>query len=291
MRQAYVITAYKDPAQIERLIRRFSHPCFDFYIHLDKKSDIRKFIYLADIERVSFVKKRAKVRWGAHNLTVGILNSFAEILQTGRQYDFISVVSGQDYMLKPTEQLVSFLENNMGKNFIYFEDPGEAWWSHNIKRVNQYHMTNFGFRGRYRLQFFINSILPKRKFPLPYKLYGGPCATHMTLSTDCARYVVDFMAKNRKLQRFSFFTWGTDEFLIDTIIMNSPFRDTVVNDNLYYIDWSQGGFNPKIFTMADLEALKNTDKLYARKFDIKVDSAVMDELDMLTSRPSLSYAQ
>jgi hypothetical protein len=52
MRQAYVVTAYKDPAQIERLIKRLSHESFDFYIHLDKKIDKKNFIYLAEMERV-----------------------------------------------------------------------------------------------------------------------------------------------------------------------------------------------------------------------------------------------
>ena len=281
MRQAYVVTAYKEPAQIERLIKRLSHESFDFYIHLDKKIDKTAFLYLGDMERVYFVRKPALVRWGAHNLTVGILNSFKEILNSGRQYDFISVLSGQDYPLKPVDQLYFFLEKNIGKNFIYFKDPGEEWWSHNVKRVSQYHMTNLGFKGKHRLGYFINSVLPRRKFPLPYKLYGGPCATHMTLSIECAWYVVSFMEKDKRLMRFSYFTWGSDEFLIDTIIMNSKFRNNVVNDNLYYIDWSQGGNNPKVFTMADFEALSKTDKFYARKFDIKVDSTILDKIDEL----------
>ena len=282
MRQAYVVTAYKDPAQIERLIKRLNHPWFDFYIHLDKKVNKKDFAYLANLDRVIFIKNRATVRWGSHNLTVGILNSFNEILESGKNYDFVSVVSGQDYLIKPIEKLYSFLDNNKGKNFIYYEDPGEDWWSHNIKRVNKFHMTNFGFKGKTRLEVIINSILPKRKFPLPYALYGGPCATHMTLSTDCVKYVVDFMKKNKGLQRFVFFSWGTDEFLIDTIIMNSSFKDTVVNDNLYYIDWSLGGFNPKVFTIKDFDALKDTEKFYARKFDIKVDTSVMDKIDNLS---------
>jgi Core-2/I-Branching enzyme len=282
MRQAYIIIAYKDPAQIERLIKRLNHKSFDFYIHLDKKIDKKDFIYLSGIEQVYFIKNRALVRWGSHNLTVGILNSFNEILSSGRQYDFICVTSAQDYLIKPISQLYSFLKSNIGKNFIYYEDPGEAWWSHNMERVNKYHMTNFGFKGRYRLQHLINGILPKRNFPLPYKLYGGPCATHMTLSTNCVRYVVDFMRKNKGLQQFAFFSWGTDEYLIDTIIMNSPFKDTVVNNNLYYIDWSAGGFNPKTFTIKDFEALKNTDKFYARKFDIKVDDSILDKIDSLS---------
>jgi hypothetical protein len=140
-------------------------------------------------------------------------------------------------------------------------------------------MTGFSFKGRYRLQFLINRLLPRRKFPLAYKLYGGSCATFMTLSVDCVRYVVEFMRKNKGVQRYAFFAWGTDEFLIDTIIMNSRFKETVVNDNLYYIDWSKGGDHPKTFTIEDFEVLKNSNKFYARKFDIKVDASILDKID------------
>jgi hypothetical protein len=282
MRLAYIIAAYKDPAQIERLINRLAHESFDFYIHLDRKIDIKKFIHLAKMDRVYFIKKRAVVHWGSHNLTIGILNSFNEILESGKDYDFISVLSGNDYPLKPISELYDFLDENKGKNFIYYEDPGDEWWNRNIEHVNQYHMTGFSFKGRYRLQFLINKLLPRRKFPLAYKLYGGSCATFMTLSVDCVKYVVDFMKKNKGVQRYAFFAWGTDEFLIDTIIMNSRFKDTVVNDNLYYIDWSKGGDHPKTFTIEDFEVLKNSNKFYARKFDMKVDASILDKIDRVS---------
>ncbi|MBS1598493.1 MAG: glycosyltransferase [Bacteroidetes bacterium] len=281
MKMAFVIVAYKDPSQIERLIKKFSRSENDFYIHLDKKINISNFSYLEQLGQVYFVKGRVKVNWGGFGVTAGIFNSLDEILKKEKNYDFISIVSGQDYLIKPIKSYYSYLENNLGKNFIFFEDPGDEWWSHAITRINQYHMTNYGFRGRYRLQFFINRILPKRKFPLPYKMYGGPCATFMTITSPCAKYLVDFIAANKKVKRFSEFAWGTDEFLIPTIIMNSDFKNTVVNDNLYYIDWSKGGSSPKVFTSEDFDALKKSDKFLARKFDIKVDTQIMDLLDTI----------
>jgi len=114
-------------------------------------------------------------------------------------------------------------------------------------------------------------------------MYGGPCATFMTITPACAKYVVDFIAANKKVKRFSEYAWGTDEFLIPTLIMNSDFKDTVVNDNLYYIDWSKGGSSPKIFTAEDFDTLRKSDKFLARKFDIKVDTRIMDMLDKVNN--------
>jgi hypothetical protein len=65
--------------------------------------------------------------------------------------------------------------------------------------------------------------------------------------------------------------------------MNSSFKDSVIPDNYRYLDWSQGGPNPKILTVQDFEALKKTDKLLARKFDIKIDTTILDMLDEITT--------
>ena len=131
------------------------------------------------------------------------------------------------------------------------------------------------------MQFLVNAILPERKFPLPYTLYGGPRAMCMTLSIECAKYVSDFILAHKKLRKFTYFTWGPDEFVIPTLIMNSQHKDSVINNNFYYIDWSMGGSNPKTLTIEDFEVLTKTDKLLARKFDISEDAMILDLIDGL----------
>jgi hypothetical protein len=278
MRIAGIIMAHKEPRQLERLIKRFSHLSFDFYIHLDKKISQTPFNYLASLPNVYFINKRISVRWASYSFIDAEIQSIKEILATGIKYDFISLMSGQDYPIKPVENIFHSLEKNIGKNFISFEEDG-VWWNHAITRINRYHFTNFGFRGRYRIQFFLNALLPARKFPLPYKLYGGPRAMCMTISSECAGYLVNFLESNKKLRRFIRFTWGPDEFVIPTLIMNSKFKQTVINDNFYYIDWSKGGANPKTLTVDDFDSLLSSDKMFARKFDIVKDPVILDMLD------------
>jgi len=278
MRVACIIMAHKEPQQIERFINKFSRFPYDFYIHIDKKIDLGPFHYLAAIPNVRLVQKRIRVRWASYSFLHAVLQTFNEILGSGLKYDFISVMSGQDYPIKPVDRMFQTLENNSEKNFISYDEDGE-WWRHAISRISKYHFTNFGFRGRYRIQFFLNALLPARKFPLPYKLYGGPRAMCMTLSADCAAYIAQFIESNKKLRRFIRFTWGPDEFVIPTLIMNSAFKSTAINDNFYYIDWSKGGANPKTLTVDDYESLLLSDKMLARKFDIKQDPQIFDMLD------------
>ncbi len=280
MRIACIIMAHKEPLQVERLIRKFAPYPFDFFIHLDRKSNLQPFQYLEKMPNVRFIRQRIKVRWASYSFLQAVLGSLKEVLDYEVKYDFISVMSGQDYPIKPVQTIYESLEKNIGKNFICFEE-NDDWWSHAITRIRKYHFTNFGFRGRYRLQFFLNALLPKREFPLPYVLYGGPRAMCMTIDPDCARYVTSFIENDAKLRRFIRFTWGPDEFVIPTLIMNSDFRSTVVNNNFYYIDWSRGGANPKTLTVDDFDSLSRSEMMLARKFDMRFDAKILDMLDKI----------
>ncbi len=280
---AHIIMAYKDPPQLERLVKRMSHENFDFYIHVDTKFDLQPFEYLAKIDRVYLIKNRIKIRWAGFSFTMGVLNSIKEIFSTGRQYDFISSMSGQDYPLVSAQYFHDFFDDQKGRNFLAIEEFGSPWWKQAEIRINQYHFTDFDFKGRYRVQYLVNKILPKRKFPRGYTLFGSNRATWWTMSTECAAYVIDFLRENPEFCKFAKFTWAPDEFLLPTIIMNSRFKTTVDPENYRYIDWSLGGANPKILTVNDFEALKKTNKLLARKFDIKVDSKILDLIDGIST--------
>ncbi len=278
MRIACIIMAHKDPQQIERLINRFQQLPFDFYIHLDKKINRVPFDFLSSKPNVYFIEQRIRVRWASYSFLNAILLSFKEVLGKNIQYDFLSLMSGQDYPIKPPTDFYQTLEKNTGRNFINYEVDGK-WWKHAITRIHKYHFTNFGFWGKYKIQFFLNSLLPTRKFPLPFDLYGGPRAMCMTVTSNCAAYLVEFIETNKKLRRFIRFTWGPDEFVIPTLIMNSEFKETVVNDNFYYIDWTKGGANPKILNVEDYDLLINSNKFMARKFDYNLDRSILDMLD------------
>ena len=284
MRMAHIIMAYKDPAQLERLVKRLSHPDFDFYIHVDTKFDLQPFRYLENIDRVYFIRNRIKIRWAGYSFTRGLFNCIEEILHSGRKYDYFNALSGQDYPLVSTDAFYTFFERQQGKNFMALEKFGTEWWDRAAIRIHQYHMTDFDFKGRYMIQRLLNTVMPQRNFPKGYTLYGSERATWWTLSTDCVLYLLQFMKQHPDIRRFVKFTWAPDEYLIPTLVMNSSFKDTVVPENYRYIDWSRGGSNPKILTVQDFNALTKTDMLLARKFDIKVDTKILDMLDEVNCR-------
>jgi len=285
MKLAHLIMAYKNPQQIERMIRSLAHPSFDFYIHLDKKIDLSEFDYLKRLDNVFFIQDRVLCNWGGYSFVNAIFSSLKEVLAAEEDYSYINLMSGQDYPIKPVDDIYNFFLLNPNKCFIsYEEDPQSLWWKHAISRCEEYHFTDANFKGKYMLQSLINKLLPKRAFPLAIPFYGSSDSSWWAIPPDCARYIVDFMASNKSLQRFMAYTWGADEFLIATLIMNSPFKDQVVNDNLRYITWSNGIANPRVLMKDDLAPMKLSEKFIARKFDATIDEKILDELDIYLTK-------
>ncbi len=280
MKVAHIIIAYKDPELVERLVKTMTaHEGFDCWVHIDKKADINSFDKLRELPRTRLIKKRVSVQWAGFSFVQAMLNSLEEIFQSGNKYDFVNLMSGQDYPIKSPQHIYDFLSAHAGKSFIACEPEPSPWWDHAKLRFTKYHLTDFTFKGNTRIQQFLNRIMPDRKFLPDYTLYGGPYASYWTLSIEAAMYVHDFLKGNKKLKSFCKYTWAPDEFLISTILMNSHFRENIINTGSRYIDWSSGGARPGILTTSDFLSLKQSTLLFARKFDLKTDAGIIDLID------------
>lgn len=281
MKIAHLILAHKAPAQLERLLGALSHPQADIFIHLDKKANSQLFTSLALLPNVHFIRCRLDVKWGGYSLTKAAIESMREIIQTSIPYDFINLMSGEDYPIKSLNFIHKFLKQHIGYSFLECQPSTSSWWQANISRVTSYHFTEFSFPGRYALQYLLNRLMPRRKVPGFSTLYGGDMGGWYILSRECANYIVSYLDAHPKLQRFAQFTWGSDEFLVHSILLNSPLASTVINNNLRYTDWSGGGNSPKTLAIEDLLNLSTSSRLFARKFDSNYDNLILDELDRL----------
>lgn len=276
MKLAHLILAHNRPAQLERLIKRLIHPDADIYIHLDKKTDITDFVHLAQLPRVFFIQNPVKVYWGSYNIVQATLNGFEEILRSGNPYQFVNLLSGQDYPLTSAENVHNYLSANQGKAFMNYLrfDPD---WTEALPRIHEYHFNNLQIKGRYALQNLVNKILPKRK--LPGNLIPVGRSQWFTIPLHLVNYILTYWNENLKLRRFIKLTWAPDEFIFQTILYNSVHKVQMVNNDLRYIDWSAGGVSPKTLTIDDAPALLASGKLFARKFDQNKDGAILDLLD------------
>lgn len=274
---AHLILAHNNPIQLARLIKALRHPDADIYIHVDAKANIKQFNDLSEIPQVYFVKNRTKVYWGSYSIVQATLNGFAEILAANHNYAYINLLSGNDYPIKSTRQIHEFFDQNPHQIFMEYVTENSEWWQKIKTRVTRYHLTDFHFPACHQVQCLINKILPERTLPPSLTFVGR--SQWLTITSDGAKYVVDYIHDNPKIRKFFRLTWGSDEIAIQTILYNSPFKDKIVNNNYRYIDWSEEKASPKTLNMADAETMINSSCLFARKFDLASEPAVFDYLD------------
>jgi len=276
MRIAHLILTYTDPKQTERMIKRMAHEDFDFYIHVDKKFDINPHLFLKSIPNVYFINNRVDVRWAGYNTVKATFDCIKEIVGTGIKYDFINFLSGQDYPLKPAKEMALFFSENIGKEFLSYRDIKNDW-KEGLIRMEKYFLSNYSFKGKNTLENIVNYIMPKRK--MPYNLHPYGKSMFWMLSPETAMYVVNKVEQDKKLINFFSLCWASDEFVFQTILLNSSYKEKVINNNYRYIDWSLGGANPKVLDESDFEKIKQSDMLFARKVNHATSGKLLDLID------------
>jgi hypothetical protein len=69
-----------------------------------------------------------------------------------------------------------------------------------------------------------------------------------------------------------------DEMFFQTALLNARRNVPLTREPLRYIDWSTGGAHPKVLTREDLDELRQSDCLFARKFDEKKSPGILDDV-------------
>jgi hypothetical protein len=70
-----------------------------------------------------------------------------------------------------------------------------------------------------------------------------------------------------------------DERFFQTILVNSELRNRILNDDLRYMRWTADGAGPEVLRVDDFDGLRDTDSLFARKFDQGVDGRVLELIE------------
>src|SRR6202021_1156407 len=102
---------------------------------------IKPFLQSAERKNVFMVQRRTKVYWAGFGTIQATLNGFGEILLRG-DYDYVNVISGQDFPLKSAEKIYQYIEKRLGTEFITCESI-EGSWSIAAPRIRKYHLINW----------------------------------------------------------------------------------------------------------------------------------------------------
>jgi hypothetical protein len=271
-RVAYVVSAYKLPDQLERLLRRLAGAGVTFTVHVDRKTPRRDYEEMVARTRdldVQFLPRHI-CHWGGWGHVRASLKGIDRLYDDQVPFDYLALLTGQDYPLSSPAAIAAALGAAEGRSFMSsWPLPRPQWGARGgLDRYEDWHLIT------YRRAHL---ALPLRRYP-PLGLipYGG--SPYWCLSRPLVDYVHGFVHENPAFVRFFEHVFIPDELFFQTIVINSGLAQTVENDNLRYVDWSRTPA-PAILTRADLEAIVSSGKLFARKFDQRVDAEILDLLD------------
>jgi hypothetical protein len=273
MNIAYAIFAHRDGPQLARLLSRVYAAENLYYVHVDaRRPDVRRaaeeFASKTPSRNVHLLPSR-RIVWGGWSLARAQLAAMRSALGDERHWDYFINLSGQDYPLR-TQQTIraSLAQSPPGSNFMEVLDFERA--RPTIAPRVQYCHIEIGSR-------LLRLRLPRR--PLKgIKLYWG--SNFGVFSRAFCRHLLDspLAARCRRYLRLAKLP---EEFLFQTVLMNSPeFAGTLVPRHQRLISWHEkDNPHPKVFTITDIDALMRADAWFARKFDLRIDEQVIDDID------------
>lgn len=282
MRIAYLIIAHKNPKQIKRLISSLVVGSCVCFIHIDKKQDLLPYkeeLQNLPSDKIIFIEDRHVVRWGAFSVTRAILKCMYKMREEHNKnpFDFAVLLSGQDYPIKPIRDIEAFYSKNLDHDFIEVIPKAESTYGSDYEMYHFYDVNNYYIRRGLHLCARILHKFHKRKFLPGLIPYAG--STWWSLTSRTALHILDLFDKNPNYLDYFKYTQLADEMIFQIFVMNSPYKDKVINDNNRFIPWPDTGPHPYTLTKEFFNEIKEAEQLYARKFDMDVDGEIFDLID------------
>ena len=290
-RQAFLIMAHEENLTFTTLIQMLDHPDADIFIHMDAKNEAynpAETLKLVKHSRI-FHTPRIKVSWGAYSVTEAELLVLEAAASQGH-YEHYHLLSGADLPIKRVDEILDFFRKHDGEEFMcvqYDTFKYQRW-------VKYYHL--FQDCKKRRTSLMINLL---HKLCILFQMIAGvhrnkginfqKGSQWCSLTDEFVRYV---LTKREWIRKTFKYTLGSDEMFLYTIMINSSFRnnlyykifdDDILRSSMRLIDWTRGNKkgSPYIFRLSDLEMIKNSPAMFARKFHPSVDAQIIEKLKEL----------
>jgi len=293
----FVLLTHNKPLQIYRLIntlnRMFNYPLIVCH-HDFAKCDL----FVDNFSKnVLFVRPHLKTEWGNFSLVQATVEALKLMYETADAPDWFVLLSGADYPIKTAKQILDNLTTDSYDAYIQYEqityeiyksdlEPNMLWLKNSYQRYCTKSLA-FNYSKKYLTHLNLeisleHPLLTKPFLPFSKKLACFSGSQWFCANRKAAQYIIDFHTRKNALTEYYKTLKYTDESYFQTILANAPHLK-LKNDRLRYIDWSAGGCHPKTLLMEDLPKLLASSAHFARKFDIDIDTNLLDELDRITS--------
>jgi len=306
----YLIFSYGKADQLYRLIRtlRAGSPDAAILLHHDAKGVQLDEAALSGLGGgIYMVKPPVLVTWGDATQLDAILRSISFALQN-LAFSWLTVLSAHDYPLRPLATIESELRNSP---FDAFVKAAPAPAQYRVRYYMQYRpLPRFRYAHRLPRRLSVAMDWLRAEFNRRQSLVrieGGPRGTArrlgirtrrhpfsedfvcykgsdwFTLSRRAASYLIAFNQNRPEVLEHYRHTFIPSESYYQTVLCNAK-ELKICNDHRRFIVWEDTKSHPNTLTIHDLDDMIMSGKDWGRKFDMTVDTAVLDALDRIVQR-------
>jgi len=300
MKIAYLISAFKDPQHLKNLVKALDSEGCMFFIHVDRKMDIRHFKNRFRQDNVVFIKDRVFVYWATYSQVVFQMKLIKAALDYGIAFDKLFMLSGQDYPLWSNDRIHQWVEQTKGKDMISgicIDSDEVAEKNKQIYRLCR-PQTDIRWIGAQfnslvskTIRKTLKTIGIRKELSLNvngkiWHLYKG--SDYFAITLDTARFVFDTLNANKEIQEYFESSFAPSETCIHTILFNNP--EYAAKANLHKGPYkSLAALTPlhhivydpiiKVWTNDDYDELISSDKMFARKFETGISDSLIEHLN------------
>ncbi|OCT64093.1 xylosyltransferase I L homeolog isoform X1 [Xenopus laevis] len=288
VRIAFVLVVHgRASRQLQRMFKAIYHKDHYYYIHCDKRSHYlhRQVLQFASqYPNVRVTSWRMSTIWGGASLLSTYLQSMRDLLEMSDwSWDFFINLSAADYPVRTNDQLVAFLSRYRDMNFLksHGRDNARFIRKQGLDRLFLECDTHMWRLGDRKIPEGINVDGGSDWFLLNRKF-----VEYVTLSND------DLVTK---MKQFYSYTLLPAESFFHTVLENSPYCDTMIDNNLRITNWNRKlgckcqykhivdwcGCSPNDFKPSDFHRFQQTSRptFFARKFEAAVSQEIIGQLD------------
>lgn len=281
MKIAYLISAHTDAPQLKRLIDAL-HKDAEYFIHIDKKSDIRQFTSLIQGNNIHFIDDRFDVRWGTIIEVHYQMSLIRHAIESGIAFDRIFFLSGMDYPLWSNDRITAYLKSLGNKEILMgvsMTHPDTPQKQHELYTTARpfFNIGMLSNKSNERLGIICRKMKKalglKKNLILPngWILYKGSAWWCITM--ELAKKLVSTFDGNHEVYNYFVDSFGSAETFIQTIAFNTEFKDRCIEYDgpypgldtltpMHFID-----YEPviKVMDETDYDRLMASDKMFTRK--------------------------
>jgi hypothetical protein len=279
---AFALLAHGNPRLVERLIRTLIAEGHYVALHYDRKSPDADFRRLreafAESSSVCFAR-RVEVAWAEWSIVEATLSCLEAIDRRGWEPDYVYHISGMDYPIRSSAELVAFLERNRGKEFIESVPSDTVPWVRTGPQRERYqYRFYFNWRDQRRRCEFVFGLQKrlglKRRFVRGMVPYIG--SQWWVLTWETLKRVMA-LARQRDIVRFFRTVLVPDELFFQSMVRHLVPEDRIVSRTLTLYQFSDYGY-PVVYYADHLEYLLRQPFFMARKLS-SYQPALRDALD------------